>query len=272
MPRMLDVSDEVRAEIGDQEADRLLTGDNAPGSYDCTSCRTAGDTEQERTSTVLFVGEETAVLAFAHASCIPSQVVPVSEEQLQGAVRSINGEAGAPPVTAAVPTVPAPAQQIETLPRQAVLGVTSGLVLISGDLYPALVVEPTEPIVRPGSDGQEDEFLHLLTEQGFVPVGHLKEAPADNPGWSVLVAMGRLHAVLQPGPGTTPTAWWQAHQPLQVTDDWRSTVNRTKKVLVFAAPVGTIGAQPREDLLAEALERAAAAGLLVGAAMPLAGT
>ena len=84
---MLDVSDDVRAEIGDEEADRLLAGENAPGSYDCTSCRTPGDSEQERTSTVLFVGDETAVLAFAHATCIPSQVVQVSEEQLQGAVR-----------------------------------------------------------------------------------------------------------------------------------------------------------------------------------------
>lgn len=84
MPRMLDVSDEVRAEIGDEEADRLLAGDNAPGSYDCTSCRTPGDSEQERTSTVLFIGEETAVLAFAHATCLPSQVVQVTEEQLRG--------------------------------------------------------------------------------------------------------------------------------------------------------------------------------------------
>ena len=92
MPRMLDVSDEVRAEIGDEEADRLLAGENAPGSYDCTSCRTPGDSAQERTSTVLFIGDETAVLAFAHATCIPSQVVQVSEEQLQGAVRSITGE------------------------------------------------------------------------------------------------------------------------------------------------------------------------------------
>ncbi|MBI0379431.1 hypothetical protein JBE27_24890, partial [Streptomyces albiflaviniger] len=65
---MLDVSDDVRAEIGDEEADRLLAGDNAPGAYDCTSCRTPGNTEQERTSTVLFVGQETAVLAFAHAT------------------------------------------------------------------------------------------------------------------------------------------------------------------------------------------------------------
>lgn len=73
MPRMLDVSDEVRAEIGDVEADRLLAGENAPGGYDCTSCRTPGDSEQERTSTVLFVGDETAVLAFAHATCLPSR-------------------------------------------------------------------------------------------------------------------------------------------------------------------------------------------------------
>ena len=77
MAPLLDVSDEVRAEIGQEETDRLLAGENAPGTYDCTSCRTPGDTGQERTSTVLFVGDETAVLAFAHAACIPSQVVPV---------------------------------------------------------------------------------------------------------------------------------------------------------------------------------------------------
>ncbi len=91
MAPMLDVSDEVRAEIGDEETQRLLTGESSPGTYDCTSCRTPGDSGQERTSTVLFVGDETAVLAFAHATCIPSQVVPVSEAQLQGAVRSISG-------------------------------------------------------------------------------------------------------------------------------------------------------------------------------------
>ena len=139
MPRMLDVSDDVRAEIGDEEADRLLAGENAPGSYDCTSCRTQGDSEQERTSTVLFIGEETAVLAFAHATCLPSQVVQVTEEQLQGAVRSITGDERRP--------VP------EALPEQAVLGVTSGLVLIEGELHPALVVEPTGPIARPGTTG-----------------------------------------------------------------------------------------------------------------------
>ena len=50
MPRMLDLSDEVRAEIGDEEADRLLAGQNAPGAYDCTSCRTPGDSDRERTS------------------------------------------------------------------------------------------------------------------------------------------------------------------------------------------------------------------------------
>src|SRR5258708_37930683 len=93
---MLDVSDEVRAEIGEQEAERLLAGDSAPGTYDCTSCRTPGDTSKERTSTVLFVGDETAVLAFAHATCIPSQVVPVSEQQLQGALQTFQGDEAAP--------------------------------------------------------------------------------------------------------------------------------------------------------------------------------
>ncbi|MFJ9930802.1 hypothetical protein ACIRU5_32850 [Streptomyces misionensis] len=259
MPRMLDVSDAVRAEIGDEEADRLLAGENAPGSYDCTSCRTPGDSEQERTSTVLFVGEETAVLAFAHASCLPSQVVQVTEEQLQGAVRSIGAQA-------------ADDGPRRSAPEQAVLGVTSGLVLIEGELHPALVVEPTSPIVRPGTTGTGDDFLPLLIEQGFMPVTEIAAVPPVLHGWSVLLAVGQLHAVLQPGPhGGQPVAWWQAHQPLQVTDGWRASANKHQQVLMFAAPVGSIGRQPREDLLRDSLDRAAAQGRLVAAALPLAG-
>ncbi|MEU6659149.1 hypothetical protein [Streptomyces sp. NPDC046821] len=268
MPRMLDVSDDVRAEIGDAEADRLLAGENAPGTYDCTSCRTPGDSEQERTSTVLFIGDETAVLAFAHSTCLPSQVVQVSEEQLQGAVRSITGDGGAPAAAAPVPSPAAPAA-----PQQAVLGVTSGLVLISGELHPALVVEPTGPIARPGSTSGIDEFLTLLVEQGFTPTHQVGQVPPVLHGWSVLLAMGQLHAVLQPGAnGAGQVAWWQAHQPLHVTDSWRAAANKTNSVLVFAAPSGTIGRQPREDLLRDALDKAAVNGLLVGVTMPLAGT
>ncbi|MFC5724826.1 hypothetical protein ACFP1Z_32230 [Streptomyces gamaensis] len=268
---MLDVSDDVRAEIGDEEADRLLGGDNAPDSYDCTSCRTPGSTERERTSTVLFVGEETAVLAFAHAACVPSQVVPVSEEQLQGAVRSITGQGAGP---AAPSAAQSPRLAPEDLPLQAELGVTSGLVLIKGELFPSLVVEPLSAIARPGTNGPVDVFLPLLIEQGFAPVAAVDEVPPPNAGWSVLLAMGKLHAILQPGtgPGAKPTAWWQAHQAMQVNDDWRSAVNRTRRIAVFAAPVGTIGQQPREDMLREALDRAAARGRLVAASMPLAGT
>ncbi|WP_077799556.1 hypothetical protein [Streptomyces sp. JHA26] len=266
MPRMLDVSDDVRAEIGDEEADRLLAGGSTPGSYDCTSCRTPGDCEQERTSTVLFVGDETAVLAFAHAGCLPSQVVKVTEEQLQGAVKSINGDP-------ARSQQPQPQQSEAAAGEQAVLGVTSGLVLIADELHPALVVEPTAPIVRPGTTGTGDDFLPLLIEQGFTPVVELSAVPTVLRGWSVLLAMGQLHAVLQPGTnGGRPVAWWQAHQPLQVTDGWRAAAAKQQQVLMFAAPVGTIGRQPREDLLREALDRAAAHGQLVAAALPLAGT
>ncbi|MEU5214010.1 hypothetical protein [Streptomyces sp. NPDC020742] len=266
MPRMLDVSDDVRAEIGDEEADRLLAGGDAPGSYDCTSCRTPGDSEQERTSTVLFVGEETAVLAFAHATCIPSQVVPVSEEQLKGAVRSITGEDTGPGPHAAQAT-PLPIGE-----RQATLGITCGLVLVEDDLRPALVVEPDGPIARPGSVGLDDNFLPLLMEQGFQRVTDMNQLPALNPGWSALLAMGKLHAVLQPGSTGGQAAWWQAHQPLAVSDGWRTAANKAQTVLMYAAPAGTIGHQPREDLMRQALEEAAAKGALVAAAMPLAGT
>ncbi|MHA4816940.1 hypothetical protein ACXZ65_21570 [Streptomyces aculeolatus] len=329
VPRMLEVSDAVRAEIGDEEADRLVAGESAPGTYDCTSCRAPGDSAQEQTSTVLFVGEETAVLAFAHATCIASQVVPVSEDQLQGAVRSITADdvpaqaqpqaqspapapvpaepyspdalapAGSPapvPVAAgaaashaspaalaqpAGPAAPAPAPS-PTAPAapggdhgeaQAVLGVTCGLVMCGEDARPALVVEPTAPVVRPGSEGPGDDFLPLLIESGFLPVMDMVKPPAPATGWSVLLVAGQLHAVMQPGTaGQPPTAWWQAHQPLHVSDGWRATAAKEQEVLVYAAPAGAIGRQPREDLLGEALAQAAARGLLVGATMPLTGT
>ncbi|MBW1602230.1 hypothetical protein JJV70_08915 [Streptomyces sp. JJ66] len=266
---MLDVSDEVRAEIGDDEAAKLLAGETLPERYDCTSCRTPGSAHSERTSTVLFVGEETAVLAFAHAGCIPSQIVRVSEEQIQSAVRTISGEAdsssAAPATTPGIPEL--------AYERQAVLGVTCGQVLIGDQLHPAIVVEPTGPIARPGTTGGNDEFLTLLTESGFTPVTDVAQRPGMLPGWSVLMAMGKLHAVLQPAEeGQQPVSWWQAHQPLAVTDEWRATVNKTNSVVVYAAPVGAIGQQAREDLLRDALDKAAASGVLVAATMPLAGT
>ncbi|WP_407564048.1 hypothetical protein [Streptomyces sp. 184] len=316
VPRMLEVSDAVRAEIGDEEADRLVAGDSAPGAYDCTSCRAPGDSGQEQTSTVLFVGEETAVLAFAHATCIPSQVVPVSEDQLQGAVRSItaDGRAAQAPVPAqphapahtlapalsAAPPAPVPvsapaaaspaaiassagaaAPGAPAVPAgggdhgeaQAVLGVTCGLVMCGDDARPALVVEPTAPVVRPGSEGPGDDFLPLLIESGFLPVMDMVKPPAPAAGWSVLLVAGHLHAVMQPGAaGQPPTAWWQAHQPLHVSDGWRAAAAKEQEVLVYAAPAGAVGRQPREDLLGEALAQAAARGLLVGATMPLTGT
>ncbi|MGW3228762.1 hypothetical protein [Kitasatospora sp. NPDC001095] len=283
---MLDVSDEVRSEIGDDEADRLLGGDRAPDSYECTSCRTPGDTHVEPTSTVLFVGDETAVLAFAHARCIPSQVVPVSEEQLAGAVRSISqSQPGGPDlaVPAAVPQAPAPAPapappagpaptQPSAPGQAAILGITCGLVLQGKVGHAALVVEPTGPVGRPGSTSGEDEFLDLLQDAGFQPVTDLDETPEQLPGWSVLVAMGKLHAVLQPAAAGGSTGWWQAHQPLQVTDAWRMAASQLSEVTMYAVPAGMVGRQPREDLLRQALERAVALGQVVAASLPLAGT
>ncbi|MFC1420703.1 hypothetical protein [Streptacidiphilus cavernicola] len=309
MPRLIDVSDEVRAEIGDDEADRLLTGVTAPDRYDCTHCRAPGDVNQESTATVLFVGEETAVLAFAHARCIPSQVVPVAEEQLLGAVRSISqAPAGTPvppqdahqaPHQAAYQAPPQDQQyqqahqthqaQQEQAPPQAprpaspspqdaaVLGVTCGLVLsqsgpFAGVPRAALVVEPTGPVGRPGDPAGTDSFAAMLLENGFGQVLDVEQSPVQLPGWSVLMAMGQLHAILQPAQGGGTTAWWQAHQPLQVTEAWRSAAARQGEVVMYAAPAGSVGRQPREDLLRSAMDGAARNGLLVGAVMPLAGT
>lgn len=106
-----------------------------------------------------------------------------------------------------------------------------------------------------------------------MPLSEITTVPPVLHGWSVLLAAGQLHAVLQPSSnGGSPVAWWQAHQALQVTDSWRAAASKHQQVLMFAAPVGSIGRQPREDLLRSALDKAAANGQLVGSALPLAGT
>lgn len=233
------------------------------------------------------------MLAFAHSRCIPSQVVAVSEEQLLGAVRSISQTQGSgfptqaypAPAPAPAPTpAPAPAPSPANYPvpadpsadrapgEPAVLGITCGLVLCGDTGHAALVVEPTGPVGRPGSVAGADEFLPLLAEHGFTPVVDVEQPPAQLAGWSVLMAMGRLHAILQPSAIGTSSAWWQAHQPLLVTDAWRAAASQQAEVIMYAAPAGSIGRQPREDLLRTALDRAAARGLLVAATLPLAGT
>jgi hypothetical protein len=208
--------------------------------------------------------------------------VPVAEAELQGAVQSISTPApaaggpalpGWPSPAGEAPGAAAAAPSAEPAQRQAVLGITCGLIVVKEQLRAALVVEPTGPVARVGSTGQGDDFLPLLIEQGFVPQLDLEEPPSPLAGWSVLLAMGKLHAVLQPGTGGSPgTAWWQAHQPLQVSDGWRAAVQRSNQVYVYAGPAGSIGRQPREDLMRDALARACGRGQLVAATMPLSGT
>jgi hypothetical protein len=114
--------------------------------------------------------------------------------------------------------------------------------------------------------------MELLLEHGFQLVPDVDQPPVQLRGWSVLMAMGQLHAVLQPAQGGGTSVWWQAHQPLQVTEAWRSAAAQQVEVLMYAAPAGSIGRQPRENLLRHALDGAARRGLLLGAVLPLVGT
>jgi hypothetical protein len=167
--------------------------------------------------------------------------------------------------------VSVPGTRVPAPGEPAVLGVTCGLVLCGDTGHAALVVEPTGPVGRPGRTNGADEFLPLLLGNGFVPVGDVSQPPERLGGWSVLFAIGRLHSILQPSAAGT-SAWWQAHSPLVVTEAWRNAAISQSSVIMYAAPSGTIGRQPREDLLRSALDRAAARGLLLGATLPLAGT
>nr|WP_308191884.1 hypothetical protein [Kitasatospora humi] len=183
------------------------------------------------------------------------------------------GAATAPAGSPYPPGTPTPesAARVPTPGEPAVLGVTCGLVLCGDTGHAAIVVEPTGPVGRPGSTSGTDEFLPLLLDNGFHRITEVNEPPARLDGWSVLFAMGRLHSILQPSAAGT-SAWWQAHAPLVVTEAWRNAANSQSTVIMYAAPAGTIGRQPREDLLRTALDRAAVRGLLVAATLPLAGT
>ena len=234
MPRMLDVSDDVRAEIGDEEADRLLAGEQRPGQLRLHLLPHPGrlrpGAHQHRA--LRRRGDRRARLRPRHLHPLPGR------PGLRGAApgrRAVHHRRDAEP----------PRRTCRRHRReQAVLGITSGLVLIEGELRPALVVEPTAPD-RPPRRRPGRRRLPPAAHGAGLPADRRPEPAAAPvlPGWSVLLAMGQLHAVLQPGaaaaaarsPGGRRTS--RSH----VTDGWRAAANKSHTVLVYAAPVGSIG-------------------------------
>ncbi|MYV99566.1 hypothetical protein [Streptomyces sp. SID3343] len=258
MSRLLDVSPEVRAEIGDDEAARLVAGETGPQTYACASCRGEGDTTAVETSALLYLAEETAVLAFAHTRCIPSQVIPVSEAAVEPLLAAQANPALA--VQTVVPGGPVP------------ISITGSMVVCAGVTYAALVVEPGAAVARPGTAGAQDEFLSLLGERGFAPIATPDETlPPLLGGWSVQMSDGYLTAVLFPGAGGRTEAWWQAQTPAEVPEAWLNASRTHGVVLLFAAPVGTIGIHTGNDELAAALNEAGRRNLLAAGSVPVSG-
>ncbi|MEU8132308.1 hypothetical protein [Streptodolium elevatio] len=260
MSRLLDVSPEVRAEIGDDEAIRLVSGETGPQTYACASCRGGGDTTVEETSALLYLAQETAVLAFAHARCIPSQVIPVSDAAVEPLIAAQQGDPTNVPTPTVVPGGPVP------------ISITGSMMVCDGITYAALVVEPGAAVARPGTQGARDEFLSLLTERGFSSVAAPDMTlPPLLSGWSVVLDGGFLTSVLFPGAGGRTEAWWQAQVPAEVPEAWLSAARSNGVVLLYAAPVGTIGIHTGNDELGAALREAGRRGLLVAGSVPLTG-
>lgn len=153
----------------------------------------------------------------------PSYTVPVQE-----------------PAPAAAPAPEAPLPAPAAAGQAAVLGITCGLVMHGGTGHAALVVEPTGPVGLPGNTSGTDEFLSLLQDAGFQPLTDVDVTPGQLSGWSVLMVMGQLHAILQPAAAGGSTGWWQAHQPLQVTDAWRVAAYKQAEVTMYAVPVSSV--------------------------------
>ncbi len=237
MPRMLDVSDDVRAEIGDAEADRLLAGENAPGPL-----------------RLHLLPHPRRHLAGAHqhralrrrrdrrARLRPRHLHPLAGRPgLRGAApgrrpqhhrRDRHRRAPPWPPTAAV------REHRPGAPRQAVLGITCGLVLCEDNLHPALVVEPTGPIGRPRQHGGRRvpaacSASRASTRSDRPGAPRRRGCPAGRCCWRWASCTPCSSAAPAAG---TPTAWWQAHQPLPVSDGWRSAANRTQRGLRLRGP------------------------------------
>ena len=188
MPRMLDVSDEVRAEIGDEEP----TG--------CSPARTPRAATTARPAAPRATPPRSGPAPCSSSAtrppcspsptprCMPSQVVQVAEEQLQGAVRSITAERPERP----------DGPRRRRPPRQAVLGRHQRLILIEA-AAPRSGRRADRPIARPGATARR-RLPAAAHRAGLHAADRSAKVPPVLPGWSVLLAMGQLHAVLQPGP------------------------------------------------------------------------
>lgn len=261
MPLQIVVSDEVAAELGDDQTALVRAGRAAPAGYECLICRTSGDATAEPAAAVLFLDRVAGamLLAWVHHRCGPSTVHPIADlERLYGRPDD----------------KPAPAAGA---PREAgPLDVTwATLARLPDGIHPALTIMPgiSTRIVAPAGPGDHlvlEAVLEDLRAAGFAAVDlDGARPPVELPRWAVRTNAGRLAAITRPG-GT----WWTSNDPALLPADWRQAARRTRDVLLMVVAPGALPDVEHLDTGAhqDAMAAAARAGQVVGAVLPLRGT
>jgi hypothetical protein len=223
------IAAQVQKAIGLGQAAAVLAGQAGPAAYQCLMCDRPGDATRDETTVIVMAEERADILAYAHATCAPSQVTTFAE------------------VTAA---------------RQAALvsdtpPATPDVMLAWFGPYAALVAdEPATPAMLT-ADGAVNLSLGTWLLKGFT-VAAPGTAPPPAPGWAVHLRGRSLQGITAPGGGW----WWQADtagQAVELPSEWVAAARQHGAVAVLAGDLRLAGDSTQQQFTA-ALDTAIAAG------------
>ncbi|PQM45310.1 hypothetical protein C1Y40_04535 [Mycobacterium talmoniae] len=225
------------AELLSQDA--LDTVRRTTNQYTCAGCKKPGKARRERTNVVIFTGDGPPVISFAHARCLPSQVIESPESTL--ADRCDGGN--------------------EEILSQQILWPTS-----EGYLAGLVIDRPIGvTALRPTGD-LEDLWTQLLLDQGWELLLHISQpCPQVTTTTLELSSTGRGRVMLD-DPYRPGKRIQLVDQLPDLMPEWIAAVRSTGVVRIIA---GAIGSTPGTPLSEPQIVQAIQLGKMVGAVVPV---
>jgi hypothetical protein len=238
--RRYNMSRAVRDAIGGGAAADVLAGRASPARYQCVMCDTEADARRDQTSVIVMRQGPADILAYAHASCLPSQVTTFE------AVTAARQAAGTPE--------PPPT------PSDVILGWYGP--------YPALIAdEPAVPALLT-ADGPVNLSLGAWLSQGFTVATPDTIPPRLPDGWSARLAGSTLHGITSPPDGGW---WWKtdtAGQAVRLPAEWTQVARQQGGVVILAGDIG-LGDATTSQQFGDTITAAIAAGRVAYGLAPL---
>lgn len=223
------IATQVREAIGAGAVADVLTGRASPAGYQCLLCDTHGDARRDQTTVILLRQGPADILAYAHARCLPSQVITLAVIQARRAAAGYSE----PP--------PAP----------------SDVMLSWYGPYPALIAdEPATPAMLT-PDGTINLALAAWLNEGFA-IAVPDTIPPHVTGWAVHLSGRCLRRITAPG----GRWWWKADtagQAVELPGPWIGAIRQHGAAAILVGDIGLADTAIGEEFT-DAIHAAVTAG------------